>query len=76
MSMIFLIREPSIKKHRPMPDGHIVDEPVDTHRSFWAKFKSLSKSAWHECKRRPKYIFCFICLLVSRLMNVLFAVYI
>ena len=26
--------------------------------------------------RAPKYIFCFICLMISRLMNILFAVYI
>ena len=38
--------------------------------------KSLTEEVWQECKERPKYIFCFICLLVSRLMNVLFAVYI
>ena len=28
-----------------------------------------------ECTRKPKYIFCFICLLVSRLVSVLFSVY-
>lgn len=38
--------------------------------------KTLTEEALQECKERPKYIFCFICLLVSRLMNVLFAVYI
>ena len=39
------------------------------------KFKYLTSEACNEVLERPKYIFCFICLLVSRLIAVLFSVY-
>ena len=43
--------------------------------SVVSKFKRLTDEAWKEVKTRPKYLFCFICLLVSRLIAVLFSVY-
>ena len=42
---------------------------------FWEKFRFLTSKSWQEIKQRPKYFFCFICLLVSRLIAVLFSVY-
>ena len=39
------------------------------------KFKYLTSEALNEVLERPKYIFCFVCLLVSRLIAVLFSVY-
>ena len=42
---------------------------------FWEKFKFLSSKCWEEMKEKPKYFFCFICLFVTRLITVLFSVY-
>ena len=75
-SLIFLIREPTIKNHTKGEDGKRIDEPVDNNLSVVSQVNSLCKQVWQECQRKPKYIFCFVCLIVSRLMNVLFAVYI
>ena len=75
ISMIFLVREPTIKKHLQTPRG-IVEEPVDKSEPFWDRLKELSSEVWKECKTRPKYIFCFVCICISRLMNILFGVYI
>ena len=35
----------------------------------------MSYKVYEECKVKPKYFFCFICMLVSRLVTVLFSVY-
>ena len=56
-------------------EGENEDE-ADIRLSCFARMNRLTKVAWRECRRQPKYLFCFICLLVSRLMNALFAVYI
>ena len=40
-----------------------------------ADFRSLTNEAWEDIKLMKKYLFCFICLLVSRLIVVLFSVY-
>lgn len=60
-----MVREPKIKA--------AAEESSDM--TFWEKFRSLSEEAWNEVKSRPKYTFCFICLLVTRLVSVLFSVY-
>jgi len=78
LSLIFLIREPTIKQCKKMPDGTVVVSPnkVIEDMPFWPRVKKLTAEAFEEIKERPKYIFVFVCLIVSRLMNVLFAVYI
>lgn len=73
--MIWLVREPTIKQHILTEQGR-VDEAVDQNQPFWDKLKRLSSEAWVECKSRPKYVFCFVCICISRLMNILFGVYI
>ena len=39
------------------------------------KFRRLTAECWEEIKLKKKYMFCFVCLLVSRLIVVLFSVY-
>jgi len=76
ISLIFMIREPAIKEHLRLPDGSRRDELVDSSESKWQRFTRLTREVIHEIREKPKYIFCFVCLMVSRLMNILFAVYI
>ena len=78
ITIFFLIREPSIKKPTRLPDtSELIQKlQVDQSSSCWNRFRSLSESAWQEVRDNHKYMFCFVCLLVSRLMNVMFAVYI
>ena len=73
--LIFLVREPKIKQQPITPRAGQTIEEANSDITFWERFRSLTKEAWHECKTKPKYIFCFICLMVSRLMSVLFSVY-
>ena len=63
--LIFMIREPKVKK-LPNP------EPVAKVN----RMLTLTKEVMLEIRQKPKYIFVFICSMVSRLMNILFAVYV
>lgn len=76
LSLIFLIREPTIKRCKNMPDGTVIDSERAQSLPAWPRFKKLWSEAMEEIYERPKYIFVFVCLIVSRLMNILFAVYI
>jgi len=43
--------------------------------SWTEKLWELTEDAWKECVQRPKYLFVFVCLTGSRLIFVLFSVY-
>ena len=76
ITLIFLIREPKLKAKRntQQEEGEVTMENANQPEG-WSKIKYLTKQLVEECQRKPKYIFCFICLLVSRLISVLFSVY-
>lgn len=76
ISLIFMIREPTIKEHRTLADGTREDQVFDRSRPRWEQFKKLTFDVFTEVSAHPKYVLVFICVLVSRLMNILFAVYI
>lgn len=42
---------------------------------MWEKFKRLTSEAWQECSTQPKLLYCFACCFSSRLITVLFSVY-
>jgi len=76
VSLIFMIREPTIKDHRQLQDGTLEVEVVDVNRPACERFTKLTSEVSKEIREKPKYMFVFVCLMVSRLMNILFAVYI
>lgn len=71
--IVFLIREPKIK-HPPIENNNPENGPV-VEMTFWGKLALLSRDTWNECKNRPKYPFTFICLVGTRLISILFSVY-
>lgn len=76
VSLIFMIREPTIKEHRLLPDGTREDEIVDRNVGTWERLSTITSVVFSEIAEKPKYVFVFVCITVSRLMNILFAVYI
>ena len=86
--LIFLVRDPKIKD--PNPDvssdsdtsieldnysTNYENPNVPLAPGVWSKVKNLTLVAKHECRRDPKYLYVFMCLFVSRLIGVLFSVY-
>ena len=70
------MREPTLKSDEPNPETveqKSTELPQEPTR--WERAAKITIEVYHECAQRPKYIFCFICLLVSRLVNVLFSTY-
>ena len=68
VSLIWLVRD-----HKP--NLKAMQHDNSSEMTVLVKFKYLTSEAGKEVWERPKYIFCFICLLVSRLIAVLFSVY-
>lgn len=68
LPLIFLVREPTIKKSKSETDA--------SRAPLWQRVKRQTSIVLVELRERQKYYFCFVSLLVSRLMNVLFAVYV
>ena len=86
--LIFLVRDPKIKELNPDVSSdsdtsieldnystNYENPNVPLEPGVWSKVKNLTLVAKQECQRNPKYLFCFICLFVSRLIGVLFSVY-
>lgn len=76
ISLIWMVREPKIKEHRRLEDGTREDEEVDPNEGCMPRFNRLTRTVWEEIKKKPKYALCFALLMISRLMNILFAVFI
>ena len=76
ISLIWMVREPTIKEHRRLEDGTREDEEVDPNEGCMPRFNRLTRTVWEEIKEKPKYALCFALLMISRLMNILFAVFI
>ena len=90
VALIWMIREPTIENVVKRQKADLsADDMVKQGESFfifserephiqettWEKFKRLTSEAWQECKTQPKLLYCFFCLLSSRLITVLFSVY-
>ena len=71
--IVFLIREPKIKQ--PLNDTNNPENIPVVEMTFWGRLALLSRDTWKECKDRPKYPFAFVCQIGTRLLSILFSVY-
>ena len=68
--LIFFMREPRLKLQGP--ENRSSEQNAAPSQQHLLQI--ITQEVWNECVQKPKYIFCFICFMVSRLISILFSV--